>query len=71
VEALAVPITFEGNLVRISASVGVCSAPAGLLDAETLLKCADAALYHAKASGRNRFQAFITDMAVEKKQIAS
>jgi len=71
VEALAVPITFEGNLVRISASVGVCSAPAGLLDAETLLKCADAALYHAKASGRNRFQAFTTDMAVEKKQIAS
>jgi diguanylate cyclase (GGDEF)-like protein len=71
VEALAVPIPFEGNLVRISASVGVCSAPAGRLDADALLRCADAALYHAKASGRNCFQVFTTDMAVEKKQIAS
>ena len=54
---------FEGHEVRISASVGVCSAPAGLLDAESLLRQADAALYHAKSSGRNRFHVYTTDMS--------
>jgi diguanylate cyclase (GGDEF)-like protein len=62
VKALAQPISFEGHEVQISASVGVCSASAGKLDAEALLRCADAALYHAKASGRNRFHVFTSEM---------
>ena len=66
VKALAEPISFEGHEVRISASVGVCSASAGQLDADALLRCADAALYHAKASGRNCYQVFTSEMGVAR-----
>lgn len=62
VDALAVPIHFNGLEMPISVSVGVCSAPVGQLDAEALLKGADAALYHAKASGRNCYQVYTDEM---------
>ena len=62
VAALAVPIPFEGRALPVSVSVGVCTASAGELDAEALLKSADAALYQAKASGRNRFQVFTPEV---------
>jgi diguanylate cyclase (GGDEF)-like protein len=62
VEALAAPISFAGLELPVSVSVGVCSAPVGQLDAEALLRSADAALYHAKAGGRNRFQVFTPQM---------
>ena len=56
VAALAVPIQFEGNELQVSASVGVCIAASGLLDADALMKIVDAALYRAKARGRNCFE---------------
>lgn len=68
VEAISIPIPLQGNEVRISASIGVCSAPAGQLDADALLNCADAALYRAKSSGRNQFHAITTGTAVENAQ---
>lgn len=62
VEAMAVPIHFGGNEIAVSASVGVCVATGGELDADTLLKHADVALYQAKSEGRGRFQAFTPGM---------
>jgi diguanylate cyclase (GGDEF)-like protein len=53
VKTLAIPISFEGREMPVSVSVGVCSSSAGELDADTLLKNADAALYRAKEQGRN------------------
>ena len=71
VNALAGPIHFEGNEMRVSASIGVCSAQSGELDADALLNCADAALYRAKASGRNCFQLFTTDVDQARARNAS
>jgi len=63
VATLAVPVLFAGGKVPVSASVGVCTAFAEDLDVDFLLRNADAALYQAKARGRNCFQVFSPDMA--------
>jgi len=63
VDTLAVPIPFAGLELPVSVSVGVCSASLDELDAEALMRCADAALYQAKTSGRNRFQVFTSEVA--------
>jgi diguanylate cyclase (GGDEF)-like protein len=58
VRALAIPIPIDGREVPVSASVGVCASAADDLNSDALLRNADAALYDAKASGRNQFQVF-------------
>jgi EAL domain-containing protein (putative c-di-GMP-specific phosphodiesterase class I) len=63
VAALSAPFRFGDREVPLSASVGVCSASESGMDAEAMLKCVDAAMYHAKAQGRNCFQIYTTDMA--------
>jgi diguanylate cyclase (GGDEF)-like protein len=62
VKSLAVPIPFAGREIPVSVSVGVCTSAAGGLDEEALLRCADDALYQAKAKGRNRFCAFSSNL---------
>lgn len=49
--------------IPLSASVGVCTGFGDELDAESLLKSVDTAMYHAKAKGKNRFQLYTKDMA--------
>lgn len=63
VRKLGIPITFEDRLIPVSASAGLCIAFAADLNADTLMKNADAALYYVKAHGRNGFQVFTPDMA--------
>ena len=48
--------------LAITMSIGIAVYPADGRDAETLLKNADAAMYHAKAAGRNNFQFFTAAM---------
>jgi diguanylate cyclase (GGDEF)-like protein len=45
-----------GRFARVTASLGVASSASHGFDASTLLRTADAALYAAKASGRNRVE---------------
>jgi diguanylate cyclase (GGDEF)-like protein len=52
VELLARPFLVSGNVLSIGASVGIAQAPDHGTEAETLLQCADLALYRAKAEGR-------------------
>jgi diguanylate cyclase (GGDEF)-like protein len=58
VTALSMPVAFAGREVSVTVSVGVCASEAGRMDADTMLKNVDAALYRAKAQGRNRFVVF-------------
>jgi len=58
----AAPVTLGGNEIFIGASIGIALYPADTLDADSLLKFADSAMYHAKESGRNNFQFYSQDM---------
>ncbi|HET9650623.1 MAG TPA: EAL domain-containing protein, partial [Usitatibacter sp.] len=52
----------EGHEIHVSASIGLALYPDDGSDAETLLKNADAAMYHAKELGRNGFRAFSAEL---------
>ncbi|MBZ0104669.1 MAG: GGDEF domain-containing protein [Sulfuricella denitrificans] len=56
IAALAQPFLLEGHEVRTSCSIGIALYPADAGDDETLLKCADTAMYAAKQKGRNTFR---------------
>jgi diguanylate cyclase (GGDEF)-like protein/PAS domain S-box-containing protein len=49
--ALRTPFMLEGQLVAVDASIGIAVAPEHGHDADTLLRCADVAMYQAKRSG--------------------
>ena len=67
VKKLGPEIAIDGQLVHVSASVGVCVYPDFATDARHLLKRADVALYTAKENGRNQHQLFSEDMLKETK----
>lgn len=60
VTALSRPYQVGGLELNCSASVGVACAPLHAGDSETLMKCADLALYEAKGSGRSCYRLFET-----------
>lgn len=53
VASISAPAQIVGRPIPISASVGVCIYPDGGADADCLLQNVDAAMYKAKAEGRN------------------
>ena len=62
--ALTVPHLINELELHISVSIGISTYPEDGLDAETLIKNADSAMYHAKESGRNNYKFFEQDMNV-------
>ncbi len=56
--AISAPFAIGAAPVSVTVSLGVCHYPLGGADAEALLQSVDAAMYRAKASGRNSFQVF-------------
>lgn len=56
--ALALPHQIDGHSLHISVSIGIGIYPDDGHDAQTLIKCADTAMYHAKADGRNNYKFF-------------
>jgi diguanylate cyclase (GGDEF)-like protein len=54
VEAEEVPIPRSDEVIRITASIGVAALPDSAASVEMLVAAADAALYEAKRSGKNR-----------------
>jgi diguanylate cyclase (GGDEF)-like protein len=53
ITTLADPFVINGHSVSVSGSVGVAIAPHDAIDLAQLMRCADLALYKAKADGRN------------------
>ncbi|ACM21917.1 response receiver sensor diguanylate cyclase/phosphodiesterase, GAF and PAS domain-containing [Geotalea daltonii FRC-32] len=50
------PFAIDGHQLHVTISIGISLYPTDGEDAETLLKNADIALYHAKEQGRNNYQ---------------
>lgn len=57
-ERIAAPYRLAGELVVVSASIGVALYPKDADNAEALLVCADQAMFAAKKEGRNRAKVF-------------
>lgn len=55
IDLLAEHFQLQGRTVNIGASIGIALAPDHAEDYETLLTCADMAMYEAKSQGRNRY----------------
>lgn len=56
------PISVDGHELTVTCSIGISVCPHDGSDVATLIKNADAAMYHAKERGRNNFQFFTPDM---------
>jgi diguanylate cyclase (GGDEF)-like protein/PAS domain S-box-containing protein len=63
-DAVAEPHHIAGRELHLTASIGVSVYPDDGHDAETLMRNADIAMYHAKDHGRGRYQFFQPDMNV-------
>jgi diguanylate cyclase (GGDEF)-like protein/PAS domain S-box-containing protein len=67
--AIGAPIALHEQEITMSASIGICIFPDDATDVGTIMRNADAAMYDAKSSGRNRFQFYTREMnerALEK-----
>jgi diguanylate cyclase (GGDEF)-like protein len=62
VRSLQKPLSVDGRELVVSASVGASLYPAHAGDAEALLRAADAALFRAKALGRNQLTLFSPEL---------
>jgi diguanylate cyclase (GGDEF)-like protein/PAS domain S-box-containing protein len=70
--SLNAPHPIDGQDLHVNACIGISVYPEDGEDAETLIKNADTAMYHAKERGRNCFQFFKAEMnlkAVERQSI--
>lgn len=63
IEALQVPRTGEGGILRVTASFGVASVPDSAQEGSDLIAAADEALYRAKRGGKNRVEQALADVA--------
>jgi diguanylate cyclase (GGDEF)-like protein/PAS domain S-box-containing protein len=65
---LTEPFNLGGEVVYISASIGISVYPANGTEVDALLKNADQAMYFAKQSGRNRYHYFNIEMPLNLNQ---
>lgn len=62
IDDMAKPFILEGHEVVTPASIGLAIYPDDGSDSESLLRCADIAMYHAKEQGRNSFYFYSAEM---------
>jgi diguanylate cyclase (GGDEF)-like protein/PAS domain S-box-containing protein len=68
-KAIAQPLKIDQIELHVQVSIGVSLYPEDGQDADTLMRKADTAMYHAKSNGRNNYQFFTAEMnaAVHKR----
>ena len=69
---ISAPHAIAGHELHLTASIGISVYPADGIDADTLIRNADTAMYHAKAHGRDSVAFFRPDMnvrAVERQSV--
>lgn len=62
VASIAQPLTLNGKDISVTCSIGCSRYPDDGVDADELLKFADAAMYRAKQAGRNNLQVYNADL---------
>jgi diguanylate cyclase (GGDEF)-like protein len=62
ITTLSEPMVVDGHTLYITGSIGISIYPDDGVDANNLLKYADAAMYKAKEEGRNNFQYYSSEM---------
>lgn len=63
VDSLAEPIQLQGNMIQVGCSIGIAMFPADGQAPADLIRKADAAMYGAKAAGKNTWRFFDSTMA--------
>lgn len=61
-ESLLCPLTIDGRVIQVGASIGVALYPTHSSNENELLNCADVAMYDAKNRGRNTVKLYETSM---------
>ena len=62
IETVSQPVSVDEQDLQVSPSIGIAIFPDDGRDAETLIRNADAAMYHAKETGRSNYQFFTEQM---------
>ncbi len=67
-ESMQLPFLVGDHTLFVTISLGFALHPEHAQDADSLMHCADAALYRAKDLGRNRWQLFNQDLAAKRSE---
>ena len=70
ITAIQAPIDLGDHTVDVGASIGIALCPADGIDPDTLLHCADIAMYQAKRDGRGKWRFFEGSMDAEIRRLA-
>lgn len=62
IDGLSLPFSLDNHEVFVTLSIGIAIAPSDGEDAETLIKNADTAMYHAKELGKENYQFYSEEM---------
>ena len=65
---IAEPIILGDRYIHVGVSTGIAVYPLDGMDAQTLMKHADMAMYHAKKMGKGHYQFFYEGMAIKAKK---